>query len=208
MKNVLPLVMLLLATVSTGCQRTEPPALTPASALETALETLERCQPAPLTSQDPGHKDSMEPHLAIEAVAHETSDANGRAAERTRVQLVAWSETKATTLTLPLYALSRGRWLLGDGERVYLVDQECRQYPLLDVEFSARRASPGAIRLAPQQAVSGSLIFPPPGPRARLGTLVYGDRTLPIRFAAPDSPPASGVITHSPPGEGPQASGR
>jgi hypothetical protein len=197
MKKILPFVVLLLTTLPSGCQRSEQTALTPATALEAALGTLHGCLPANLTSEDPGSEDPS--HLAIEAVEHEIIEANGRATEQTRVRLVAWSGTNPTTLTLPLYTLSRGRWLLGTGDRVYLVDQECRQYPLLDVQFTSRRAAPGTIRLAPGQAVSGSLIFPPPGPRARLGTLVYGHRTLPVRFpASPASRPASG----------PQASGR
>ncbi|MEY3282540.1 MAG: hypothetical protein RIR86_553 [Acidobacteriota bacterium] len=113
-----------------------------------------------------------------------------RLSARTRVELVVWAEEQPVELRLPLYLSSRGRWLLGDDERVFLIDQECRQYGLQDVEFLPKRISPGTIRIAAREAITGTLIFPPLGSRARFGALVYGQRVLRVLFPEPSPDPA------------------
>jgi hypothetical protein len=116
-----------------------------------------------------------------------------RLTNSTRIDLVVWADEQPVDLQLPLYLSSRGRWLLGDDQRVYLVDQECRQYGLHDVEFLQTRQTPGIVRISAHQAITGTLIFPPLGPRARFGALIFGHRIL--RILLPDPPPATAQPT-------------
>ena len=177
MKRVLPELVLLLLPLS-GCSRQPPAATLTAPTFDEAVSNLAGCLAADRTNQRPVAGQSTEPQLVITHLRREPA--------RMTVGLAAWSRRGGSSLTLTLYTLSRGRWLLGAAERVYLIDQECRRYGLLDVRFPDRRHSPGTIKLAPGQVVEGELIFPPPGARARLGALVYGDRSIEIIF-----PPAT-----------------
>lgn len=142
--------------------------------LDQAHARLRGClpQPAPLPA----------PPISIRSFA--------RLAARTRVELVVWAEEQPFELQLPLYLSSRGRWLLGNDERVFLIDQECRQYGLQDVEFLPPRLSPGTIRIPAHKAITGTLIFPPLGSRARFGALVYGQQVLRVLFPEPSPDPA------------------
>jgi hypothetical protein len=142
---------------------------TPVNSVDNALTRLLECLPPDVTStSDPLR-------ITISSINH--------LPKQTRIELVAWAENGSTTLNLPLYVRSRGRWILGENERVYLVDQECRTYGLNDVEFRQPRLSPGIIGIPAHQAIRGALLFPPLGPRSRLGALVFGHRTLPVILA-------------------------
>lgn len=110
-----------------------------------------------------------------------------RLPNRTHIKLVVWAGEQSFDLQLPLYHSSRGRWLLGDQDRVYVVDQECRQYGLQDVEFLQPRQSPGLIRIPAHQVITGTLVFPPLSTRARFGALIYGKQSLRILFPDPSS---------------------
>lgn len=202
MKRVLPELVLLLLPIF-GCSRNPlPDQVAPAGlaspALEQAVKSFEQC----LAPDRNGRQAIAQAGAAVGSHQLVLTRLD-RQPNRTTVSLAAWSQHGSSSLTLPLYTLSRGRWLLGETERVYLIDQECRRYGLLDVSFPARRVSPGTVRLSPGQVVEGELIFPPLGPRARLGALIYGERTL-VTLFPPDQPPPAPNATGSTPGYSPR----
>lgn len=149
--------------------------MAPADPVDLAVRQLLECLPPSSTSAGIG--DGNLPRLAISKIS--------RLSNQTRVEIVAWAQDEPALLSLPLYLRSGGRWILGENERVYLVDQDCRTYALNDVEFSLPRTSPGVIPIRANQAIHGVLLFPPLGPRAQMGALVYGPRSLPTILFPP-----------------------
>jgi len=120
--------------------------------------------------------------LAIESVV---SDKNA-----TRVRLIAYARDEAVDFYLPVYRMSAGRWLINEKGRVYLLDEQCREFKLNDANPSPGSLSDflggekippdGRIRLKPGQAFEATLVFPPLPDRARVGALVYDGRVLPF----------------------------
>jgi len=173
-----------------GCAKKEaaPETIASASAkLPTKLPGLSGCagisgptQTGELLSAD----DRNSARLAIRSVE--------RLPEKTLLNLVAYAGAEPVDFLLPLYSLSRGRWLLEEPDRkepdpdnpgrVFLIDQNCREYRLNDVEFQHGRTKPGTIRLAANHAVEGSIRFPPLSPSARFGILIYGRHRIPVVF--------------------------
>ena len=149
----------------------------PADPVDQAVSHLLECLPP--SSTDDGTAAVKLPRLAISKVS--------RLPNQTRVEIVAWAQDEPALLTLPLYLRSGGRWILGENERVYLVDQDCRTYALNDVEFRLPRTSPGVIPIRANQAIHGVLLFPPLGPRAHIGALIYGPRSLPTLLFPPQA---------------------
>jgi len=147
--------------------------------LEQAVAELRRCLPPAAEQVKNKHQ------LAIAAIRI--------LPKKTAVDLVAWAGSKPAALTLPLYVQSRGRWLIEENDRVYLVDQNCRTYPLLDVEFKQPRSAPGVIQILPYHAIEGSLFFPPPSTSFRLGALVFGHRSLPLVLDRPTLPGGASI---------------
>jgi len=124
--------------------------------------------------------------LAIESVV---SDGNA-----TRVRLVAYAPDEAVDFYLPIYLLSAGRWSINEKGRVYLLDEQCREFRLNESKPSSRSAlifwgggqipKGGRIRLKPGQAFVTTLAFPPFPDRTRVGALVYDGRVLPFALRA------------------------
>jgi hypothetical protein len=87
-----------------------------------------------------------------------------------------------TDFYLPAYWMSRGRWLINERERAYLLDADCREYPLKDRRESIGPsvATNGQVRLRPGGVVETTLEFQRPGAHAREAVLVYGARVLPF----------------------------
>jgi len=122
------------------------------------------------------------PPLAIESVV---SDKNA-----TRVRLIAYARDEAADFYLPIYRMSAGRWSINEKGRVYLLDEQCREFKLSDSKPSqssslifwggGRIPEGGRIRLKPGQAFEATLIFPTLLDRARVGALVYDGRVLPF----------------------------
>jgi len=120
--------------------------------------------------------------LAIESVV-----SDGKA---TRVRLVAYSRDEAVDFYLPIYRMSAGRWSINEKGRVYLLDEQCREFKLNDSKPSSSSSltfwgggqipQGGRIRLKPGQAFETTLVFPPLPDRVRVGALVYGGRVLPF----------------------------
>src|SRR5262249_29648310 len=122
------------------------------------------------------------PKFAIESVV---SDRNAA-----RVRLVAYAPEQAGDLYLPIYLLSAGRWSINEKGRVYLLDEQCREFRLSDSKPSSKSSlifwgggqipKGGRIRLKPGQAFETTLAFPSLPDRTRVGALVYGERVLPF----------------------------
>jgi hypothetical protein len=122
------------------------------------------------------------PRLAIESVV---SDENA-----TLVRLVAYAPDEAVDFYVPIYRMSAGRWSVNEKGRVYLLDEQCREFRLNDSKPSSKSSlifwgggqipKGGRIRLKPGQAFETTLAFPPFPDRTRVGALVYGGRVLPF----------------------------
>jgi hypothetical protein len=122
------------------------------------------------------------PRLAIESVV---SDGNA-----TLIRLVAYAPDETAPFYVPIYRMSAGRWSVNEKGRVYLLDEQCREFRLNDSKPSSKsslifwggRQIPegGRIRLKPGQAFETTLVFSPLPDRTRVGALVYGGRVLPF----------------------------
>jgi hypothetical protein len=120
--------------------------------------------------------------LAIESVVRDKN--------ATRVRLIAYARDEAVDFYLPVYRMSAGRWLINEKGRVYLLDEQCREFRLNDAKPSPGSLSDflggekippdGRIRLKPGQAFEATLVFPPLSDRARVGALIYDGRVLPF----------------------------
>ena len=130
-----------------------------------------------------------------------------RSVERTRtgttLHINAYTTSEPGVLQLPLYTMSRGRWSIGEKGRAFLLDQECRSYPLLDVAFAGPRFGPGQIRLAPGKSIDGTLRFPPFSSRSQMALLVYDTERIPF-LVPPQSPSAVGPVPSSGPSQLPR----
>ncbi len=125
---------------------------------------------------------SSRPPLAVRLAI----DSVERTRTGTTLRIVAYTTSEPGILQLPLYTMSRGRWSIGEKGRAFLLDEECRSYPLLDVTFKGPRIGPGQIRLARRQSLDGTLRFPPLSGRSQMALLCYD--TLQIPFLVPPQP--------------------
>jgi hypothetical protein len=100
--------------------------------------------------------------------------------QHTSVRLVAYAFDQAIDFDLPVYIMSRGRWMINDVGRAYLLDEHCSEYRLRDRRSSSGQAVPldGRIRLNPGQAFEAILNFQRLPDQTRMGVLVYGNNTL------------------------------
>ena len=120
--------------------------------------------------------------LAIESVVRDKN--------ATRVRLIAYARDEAVDFYLPIYRMSAGRWSINEKGRVYLLDEQCREFKLSDSKPSqssslifwggGRIPEGGRIRLKPGQAFELTLVFPSMPDRMRVGALVYDGRVLPF----------------------------
>jgi hypothetical protein len=133
-------------------------------------------------SDESDGEDAANPRLAVESVM-----SDGKA---TLVRLVVYAPDTAVDFYTPIYRLSAGRWSVNDKGRVYLLDEQCREFRLNESKPSPRSAltfwgggqipEGGRIRLKPGQVFETTLAFPPFPDRTRVGALVYGGRVLPF----------------------------
>lgn len=188
-----PCLLLVCPLLLGGCAKKEAPPEAIGSATDGLPNRLPRLTGLSGCAGIPGPTQSGAPLLA-----HDRNSARlairsvERLPEKTLLNLVVYAGAEPVDFSLPLYSLSRGRWLLeepdpkeparANPDRVYLIDQDCREYRLNDVEFQQRRTKPGKIRLAANQAVEGSIRFPPLSPSATFGILIYGRQRIPVVF--------------------------
>lgn len=102
----------------------------------------------------------------------------------TIIRIVAYAPAEPAEFNLPVYSLSRGRWLInnkdGEKDRTYLIDDRCREFKLKDRRPAAGMKIPlaGKISLDKGQSFETSLIFPSISEKSRVLVLVYGGRTM------------------------------
>ncbi len=159
-------VLLLLGLILSGCSRSAPP------------------RPEPLSSCLPLAEPEGTLRIAISLFEH------GR--DKTSVRIVAYAVTEPADFALPVYYLSRGRWLIDEKYRSYLLDSDCREYKLLDRHDPPGTDAPpdGRMKLDPGAAFETTLEFPSLPASTRNGVLVYAGRIVPFSLlpANPVSP--------------------
>ncbi|MBO0723223.1 MAG: hypothetical protein J2P41_20535 [Blastocatellia bacterium] len=103
--------------------------------------------------------------------------------KETAVRIVAYTLDEEIDFDLPVYSLSRGRWLINEKGRAYLLDERCREYKLQDRRPVPNHPIPlnGRIHLNPGQAFEAILSFPRMSD-TQIGVLVYGQRIMPFWF--------------------------
>jgi hypothetical protein len=148
-----------------GCAEKNPEAHRQAAVAAT-LAKLQSCAPNDQAEGDVA--------LAITSIT--------RQGKETRVRLAAYAIEKSVQFDLPTYSLSRGRWLIHETGRAYLLDEQCREYKLKERKSSPGRQVPldGRINLEAGQVFETTLGFPPLPEDVRMGVLIYGRRTLPF----------------------------
>jgi hypothetical protein len=162
---VLIVLFCLLVAQTLACRQREPEAERRA-ALKATLAQMRSCLPAPAPASNP--------QLAIASVT--------RREQETSVRLLVVAGGEAVDFHLPVYLMSRGRWLIDDKERAYLLDENCREYKLKDRKSVDGKPLPldGKVALKAGQAFEVRLLFPPLSEHAQLGALVYGATVIPF----------------------------
>lgn len=109
-----------------------------------------------------------------------------RQPNETSVRLVAYALDKTAEFDAPVYLLSRGRWLINEKGRAYLLDEQCRQYKLKDRKSGSGKEIPvnGRIKLESGQAFEIVLNFPQLPDDVKMGLLIYGNRVFPFSLSA------------------------
>jgi hypothetical protein len=172
--------LLVIGMILTGCVRRDPEA-EKREAFNQALAKLRSCA-ADQKTPDQKAPDQKAPDQKTEdkvkiAIAGVTVNPN-----ETAVTIVAYALAEDTDFDLPAYWMSRGRWLINEEGRAYLLDERCREYKLKDRRSSTAEKIPpeGRIRLNRGQAFEAILSFPPLSDQTKVGVLVYGERTIPF----------------------------
>jgi hypothetical protein len=116
--------------------------------------------------------------LAITSVTRQPNE--------TSVRLAAYTLDNTADFDAPVYLLSRGRWLINEKGRAYLLDEQCREYKLKDRKSGSGKGIPvnGRIKLEAGQAFEIVLNFPQLPDEVKMGLLVYGNRVFPFSLSA------------------------
>jgi hypothetical protein len=159
------LYLLLVALLLASCNRSDPEAARRA-AVKATLERLSQCAPTATNN------DKLK--LAVAEITHQPLE--------TSVRLVAYATSEQVDFYLPVYLMSRGRWLIHEQERAYLLDESCREYKLKDRKSIDGQPLPleGKIVLKRGEAFEVKLSFPGLSEDARLGALIYGSTVIPF----------------------------
>jgi hypothetical protein len=115
-----------------------------------------------------------------------------RQPQETSVRLVAYATAdKPVEFYLPVYLMSRGRWLINERERAFLLDEHCREFRLRDRKSTTGNPLPldGKIVLQPGAAFEFKLSFARLPDEINLGALIYGARVIPFSLLPATSPP-------------------
>src|SRR5436189_92012 len=123
-------IILMLCLFLSACSSRDPETQRQA-AVSAALAKLQSCVPESAT----------EGNLKL-AIASATRQAN-----ETKVRLVAYALDKPAEFDLPTYSLSRGRWLIQETGRAYVLDEQCREYKLKERKSSIEVPANGQISL-------------------------------------------------------------
>jgi hypothetical protein len=161
--------LLLLLLCFVGCGRRNPEA-EKREALAAARARLRSCIPE---AEPEGNV-----RLAISAIEQH--------GDSLKLRLIIYSMGAAgeaeTDFYLPAYWMSRGRWLINERGRAYVLDADCREYPLKDRKESRGPsvATNGQVKLKPGGMIETTLEFQHLAAEAREAVLVYGARILPF----------------------------
>jgi hypothetical protein len=160
--------VLTVCLLTAGCARRDPEAERQA-AISATVAKLRSCTP-----ENTNDATDSNLRLAISSISLNPNE--------TSLQLVAFAPAEEVVFDLPVYYLSRGRWLINEKGRAYLLDENCREYKLRDKKITAGQAAAqnGKVKLNPGQAFEVTLSFPRLSDRTRMGLLIYGDRVLPF----------------------------
>jgi hypothetical protein len=111
-------------------------------------------------------------------------------AEQTSVRLAVYAAGEAADFDLPQYLMSRGRWLINERARTYLLDEACREYRLKDRRLTVGEVPQGGrIKVGAGEAREFTLTFPRLPDGVHAGALVYGGWVLPF-YVLPAAPAA------------------
>ncbi len=160
------MTLLALAGICGGCGRSAPPA-DPVAGLSGIDERMRACLPPRRYRKNDGN---------IRMAVTELS----RLAVETKVRVVAYAGEEPGVFDLPVYSLSRGRWLISETGRAFLIDQNCRQYRLKGRSSTRGIPLDGRIELRPGQSFEADLSFPRLSERPYILIMVYGDLILPL----------------------------
>lgn len=115
-------------------------------------------------------------HLALASIRNEEY--------KTIATIVAYATTEPVDFYLPQYAMSRGRWLIHETARVYIRDENCREYRMEDRRPTIGNVpDSGMVKLTAGQAYELTLIFPRLADGVNKGILVYGKWMMPFTLA-------------------------
>ena len=159
------LSLLLVVLLAGSCNRSDPEAERHA-AVKTTLDKLSQCVPTATAN------DKLK--FAIAEITRQPSE--------TSVRLVAYATNEPVDFYLPVYLMSRGRWLIQEQARAYLLDESCREYKLKDRKSIDGQPLPldGKRSLKPGEAFEVKLSFPRLSEETRLGALIYGSTVIPF----------------------------
>jgi len=173
--------MLFSIFIMSGCLRRSPEAERQ-QALDQIFAKFRSCAPPEMKTEQ---KDEDKLKMAIAGVQINPNE--------TAVRIVAYTLDEDINFDLPVYSMSRGRWLINEVGRSYLLDERCREYKLKD-----RRPLPnhpplpldGRIPLNRGQAFEVILSFPRLSD-TQIGVLVYGQRIMPFWILNQSQPQSS-----------------
>jgi hypothetical protein len=125
----------------------------------------------------------------------ERGEANAQATRETlrarfAACLAVYAAGEAADFDLPQYLMSRGRWLINERARTYLLDEACREYRLKDRRLTVGEVPQGGrIKVGAGEAREFTLTFPRLPDGVHAGALVYGGWVLPF-YVLPAAPAA------------------
>ena len=171
MKTILPKLALLALLPLISCSK-DPDVIRTAAVTESVVK-LAKC--AQINAAE-----SLE-NLALVSVTN--------AVNETGMKLVIYATNSAVEFPLPAYKLSAGRWLIGEKDRAYLIDEHCQEFKLKDRRPPEGKNFPqdGIVRLNPGGSFEMTLSFYRLKDTTRFGMLVYAGKTLPFVVFQPSS---------------------
>lgn len=170
------LAVLAFLLISTACSKKDPEAIRSAAVTE-SFAAMSKCE----------RVDGAE-HLQNFAIASVVNAQND-----TTLKLIAYAATTPVEFRVPFYKLSAGRWLIGEKDRVYLMDEHCRAFELKDRRPPEGKKFPqdGVLRLNPGESFEMTFSFYRLKDATRFGMLVYAGKTLTFVVNSPDTTPAN-----------------
>ncbi len=163
MKTILPnLAVMTFLLISFGCSKDQEAVRT--AAVQESFAEISKCAQV-------GGTESLN-NLAVVSAVNSLNE--------TALKLVVYATNIPVEFPLPAYKLSAGRWLIGEKDRAYLVDEHCREFKLKDRRPPEGQKFPmdGIVRLNQGQAFEMTLSFYRLKETTRFGMLVYGGKTL------------------------------